>query len=72
MMIQEGDDFNAIFGLTLFSSYHIVADRNEGSLNFALGCDCENSFDGYPSISLSGLNLPSSSKLYGPSTLLLT
>ncbi|KAJ3304490.1 hypothetical protein HDV03_002699 [Kappamyces sp. JEL0829] len=47
-MISQGDDNYAILGLPLFSAYHIVLDRTEGSITFQPGCGCESSQDQYP------------------------
>ncbi|KAJ3303526.1 Beta-secretase 2 [Kappamyces sp. JEL0829] len=51
-MVTTGADSDlfAILGLPLFSAYHIVIDKDRGSMSFSPGCDCENATDGYPSI----------------------
>jgi hypothetical protein len=54
MMIVGSNDYYAILGLPIFSSYHIVLDRNNGSITFTSGCACEAAVDGYPKILVDG------------------
>ncbi|KAI8900855.1 aspartic peptidase domain-containing protein [Globomyces pollinis-pini] len=49
LVVGGGDDF-AVLGLPIFSAYHIVLDRLNGRVSFALGCGCNSSPDGYPKI----------------------
>lgn len=53
-MIGTWGDQYAVLGLPFFSAYHIVVDRDSGQISFQLGCNCENSPDGYPKISTFG------------------
>lgn len=56
-MVSSWADQYSILGLPFFSAYHIVVDRDNGRINFQLGCGCEFSTDGYPKISTSGYQM---------------
>lgn len=51
-MVSSLVDSYSILGVPIFSAFHIVVDRNEGWIQFQLGCDCQNLFSttGYPAI----------------------
>jgi hypothetical protein len=51
----------SILGLPFFSAYHILLDREEGTLTFRQGCLC-NSTDGYPKILMSTGSIASASQ----------
>jgi hypothetical protein len=49
VLIAGTVDFSfIILVLPFFSAFHIVVDRDLGTLNFQLGCGCAESDDGYP------------------------